>query len=97
MTGLAAVRSVVPVPARRLLADVLPVVVVAFLALPQVVSHARADPAELPVVLGLSLLLVLPLLWRRRRPVPTFAVVAAVAGVQWLVGVPLVVSSATGS
>lgn len=90
MTGLATAPAVASPAARRLLADVLPAVVVALLALPQIVFHARTDPAGLPAVLGLSLLLVVPLLWRRTRPVATFRIVAAVAAVQWVVGVPLV-------
>ena len=31
--------------------------------------------------------LTLPLVWRRRWPMPVFAVIAAVAGVQWLADV----------
>ncbi|MGW2200223.1 DUF7134 domain-containing protein, partial [Streptosporangium sp. NPDC001682] len=33
--------------------------------------------------------LVLPLVWRRRAPLTVFALIAAVAGLQWLAGVQL--------
>jgi signal transduction histidine kinase len=55
---------------------------VQLLALPPLL---RADEHSLRVWL-IDAALVLPLIWRRRRPVPVFGVVAAVALVQWCVG-----------
>ncbi|MFE6872707.1 sensor histidine kinase [Kitasatospora sp. NPDC057692] len=46
-------------------------------------------PRGLPVAVALTAALALPLLWRRRAPLTVFAVVTAVAFVQWLVGVQL--------
>ncbi|WP_406642758.1 sensor histidine kinase [Amycolatopsis sp. WGS_07] len=46
-------------------------------------------PAELPVAVPLTAALAVPLVWRRRAPRTVFAVVAAAAFVQWLVGVQL--------
>jgi signal transduction histidine kinase len=44
--------------------------------------------------LALNIALVLPLPWRRRAPVPIFALIAAVAVVQWIVLVPAFADSA---
>ncbi|MFB6890251.1 sensor histidine kinase [Kitasatospora sp. NPDC056327] len=46
-------------------------------------------PHELPTALALTAALSLPLLWRRRAPLPVFGAVAAAALVQWLAGVQL--------
>ncbi|GII86575.1 two-component sensor histidine kinase [Sphaerisporangium siamense] len=42
-----------------------------------------------PWLLAFQAALVLPLVWRRRAPLTVFAVIAAVAGAQWLAGVQL--------
>ncbi|MFF2351067.1 sensor histidine kinase [Kitasatospora sp. NPDC058115] len=47
------------------------------------------EPSGLPPAVALTAALTLPLLWRRRAPRTVFAVVAAVALVQWLVDVQL--------
>ncbi|MEU9079259.1 histidine kinase [Kitasatospora sp. NPDC048538] len=44
---------------------------------------------ELPVAAALTAALALPLLWRRRAPLPVFGAVAAAALVQWLADVQL--------
>nr|WP_306945587.1 histidine kinase [Streptomyces sp. B4I13] len=46
-------------------------------------------PQELPVTVALTAALALPLVWRRRAPLPVFGAVAAAAFVQWLTGVQL--------
>ena len=46
------------------------------------IAHSR-NPGVLGVVLNVAL--VAPLLWRRRAPVPVFALIWTVAAVQWLV------------
>lgn len=54
------------------------------------VPHLLRDPPRQPL-LGwlLQIALLVPLVWRRRAPLTTFAVVAALAFVQWLGGVLL--------
>lgn len=71
----------------RLLVDVLIVLV---LEIPTAGSllHGHGYPAWWVWVLDQAL--VLPLLWRRRFPVPVFFFIAAVALAQWISGVPLV-------
>ncbi|MFD8676641.1 sensor histidine kinase [Streptomyces seoulensis] len=51
----------------------------------------RLTPARLPVIeiLALQAGLVLPLLWRRRRPALAFGVIAAVFFLQWFLGTAL--------
>ncbi|GII61681.1 two-component sensor histidine kinase [Sphaerisporangium krabiense] len=51
---------------------------------PALPDGTRLTPAS---YLGLSALLIVPLLWRRSRPVLTFAAVAAVSFAQWLMRV----------
>ena len=58
-------------------------------ALPQMVYHARHSGSSFFGYLLLSVLLVVPLIWRRRFPLSTFAFAAAVALVQWIVGLEL--------
>ena len=65
--------------------DVLGAAGVQLVALPALL---RAEDHSLGVWL-IDVGLVVPLIWRRRRPVPVFAVLAAVALVQWAVGLPL--------
>ncbi|MBO1756237.1 sensor histidine kinase [Allobranchiibius sp. CTAmp26] len=52
------------------------------LSLPWWIRHSQADAV---LVVVFSLLLAVPLLWRRRAPFPVFAVLATVALVQWFV------------
>ncbi|GHH67905.1 two-component sensor histidine kinase [Streptosporangium violaceochromogenes] len=67
------------------------------------VWQVLAEPGPLPIVrsmgpwgfLGLSLLLIVPLFWWRRRPLTVFAVVSLVSFGQWLAGLaPLVFNTA---
>ena len=60
-------------------------VVVQVLALPATVIAARSTP----VAWLFNVALVLPLVWRRRFPVPVFAIQAAVAFGQWALGLRL--------
>ncbi|KOV90073.1 sensor histidine kinase [Nocardia sp. NRRL S-836] len=46
-------------------------------------------PAELPVAVALTAALALPLMWRRRAPLPVFGAVVAAAFAEWVVGVQL--------
>jgi signal transduction histidine kinase len=57
--------------------------------LPQLVHHARVADPLLPRYLLFSALLVIPLGWRRSRPLSAFAFVAVVALAQWIAGVEL--------
>ncbi|MFJ3799658.1 sensor histidine kinase [Streptomyces sp. NPDC090088] len=79
--------------------------VVLMFCLPDLVHHGGAEVGDgdgdrhrfqfaftrlpLPAVLALQAGLVLPLLWRRRRPMTTFAVIAAVFALQWSLGAAL--------
>ncbi|GAA1402104.1 histidine kinase [Kitasatospora putterlickiae] len=58
----------------------------ALLLLNVVTTH---EPHRLPVAVALTAALALPLLWRRRAPLPVFAAVAGAAFVQWLADVQL--------
>ena len=64
-------------------------VVLAACAVPQLVYHATHPHSQFGEVLLFSVLMVVPLIWRRRFPLSTFAFVAVVALVQWIVGVRL--------
>lgn len=70
-------------------ADGLLAVAVAALCLPQLVYWSRESTGGLAVRLAFSVLMVAPLVWRRRFPLSTFAVAASVALVQWGAGVTL--------
>jgi len=72
------------------------VVLFVFLCLPELLRGNHPDPGELRFRLGEpvpgvmlvgQLALLVPLLWRRRAPVVTFAVIASVFTAQWAVGV----------
>lgn len=65
--------------------DVAVACTVQVLALPATLHVARSQPWAW----AFDVALVLPLVWRRRAPVAVFATQAAVALVQWVVGVPL--------
>jgi signal transduction histidine kinase len=73
-----------------LLVDGLPVLVVLACAAAQLAHRTGSARAPLALAVVLSLLLAAPLAWRRRYPVATFAVVAAVAFTQWALDVRLV-------
>ena len=64
-------------------------VVMGVWALPQMVYHARHSGSSFFGYLLLAALLVLPLIWRRRFPLSTFAFAAAIALIQWIVGLEL--------
>jgi signal transduction histidine kinase len=72
--------------ARPQVADTFLVAALAAVSIPWLVHHTAAGPLLWACNTGL----VLPLAWRRSRPVAVFGVLAAVAFVQWLLGVPLV-------
>jgi signal transduction histidine kinase len=68
---------------RPVVGDVVPVALLLALGLVFHADHVQSRSAGL----AFTVALVLPLLWRRRRPVAVFAVVAAVAFAQWLADV----------
>ncbi|MFI8664627.1 sensor histidine kinase [Rhodococcus qingshengii] len=70
-------------------ADAVLAAVMGVWALPQMIYHARHSEALFFCYLLLSVLLVVPLIWRRRFPLSTFAFAASVALVQWAVGIEL--------
>jgi signal transduction histidine kinase len=74
---------VTPSHREAVLLDVALAAVVAFIGLPSAIGF-RSEGHNLAVGLLLDLGLSIPLVWRRRWPVEVFAVVAAVAFVQWL-------------
>jgi signal transduction histidine kinase len=55
---------------------------------PQLKYHAGHPDGQFGALLVFSALLVIPLTWRRRAPLSTFAGVAVLALVQWIAGVP---------
>jgi signal transduction histidine kinase len=63
--------------------------VLAAVTVPQLVYWARQPAGGFPERLAFSVLLVAPLIWRRRFPLSTFAFAAAVALVQWNANVTL--------
>jgi len=69
---------------RRPVVDVLIVLVVLFVSLSR--DRWGGAPVE-PVAWILDVVLVLPLLWRRRRPAEVFLLIAALALIQWLLDV----------
>ena len=64
-------------------------VALAACTVPQLVHLARNDPGLFGTALAFSALLVVPLIWRRRFPLATFAGIAVVTLVQWLLNVKL--------
>lgn len=71
---------------RPALADAMFVLILLLVGIP----HLIKDPPARPVsAWALEIALYVPLIWRRRVPLTVFAAVAAVAFVQWLVGVLL--------
>ncbi|MFC9517474.1 sensor histidine kinase [Nocardiaceae bacterium NPDC056970] len=71
--------------------DAVATLAMAACAAPQLTYHARYNSAELGAYVLFSFLLVVPLLWRRRFPMSTFAFAAVVASLQWSVGIELTV------
>jgi len=74
---------------RPLTADVVLALTVAACAAPQLTYHARHNSAQFGSYLLFSVLLVVPLIWRRRFPLSTFAFASVAAFVQWSVGIEL--------
>ena len=72
-----------------LLADAALAVAMAACAVPQLVFHARHAPGRFGTYLLFSVLMVVPLIWRRRLPLSTFAFATALALAQWIAGVEL--------
>jgi signal transduction histidine kinase len=70
-------------------ADAALAVALAACTVPQLVHMARHERPVFGEYLLFSALLVVPLVWRRRFPLATFAGVAAVALAQWIAGVKL--------
>ncbi|WP_430332584.1 sensor histidine kinase [Rhodococcus sp. ACT016] len=70
-------------------ADVVPALTMAASTVPQLAYHARHNTAQFGTYLLFTVLLVVPLIWRRRFPLSTFAVASIVASVQWIAGVEL--------
>jgi signal transduction histidine kinase len=68
------------------LADTLAGVLLAVATIPWLVLHTSRGPAVWLCDAGL----IVPLIWRRRYPEAVFAVLAAVALVQWLIAEPMV-------
>jgi hypothetical protein len=73
-------------------------VAVAAWTVPQLAYHASHSHGLFSEYLLFSALLVVPLIWRRRLPLSTFAFVAVVALAHWIAGVELAadVAVATG-
>jgi signal transduction histidine kinase len=70
-------------------ADAALAVALAACTVPQLVGWARNRPGLFSEIVLFSALLVIPLIWRRRFPLSTFAFVAVVALAQWIVNVEL--------
>ncbi|MFJ8437224.1 sensor histidine kinase [Kitasatospora sp. NPDC094019] len=89
MTGTGAVRTAPPGAVARLPGRVLPLVADAALA--AALFLLTLGPGRVADGRGFALqtALVLPLVWRRRAPRSVFAVIAAAALAQWLLGVQL--------
>ncbi|GIF22461.1 two-component sensor histidine kinase [Paractinoplanes tereljensis] len=83
----AASRAAAAVGRHALAADVLLAVVAAAGTVPQLYYHATHSERQFGALVLFSALLVVPLCWRRRFPVTTFAFAAAVALAHWLAGV----------
>ncbi|SNY53505.1 Signal transduction histidine kinase [Paractinoplanes atraurantiacus] len=69
--------------------DAAPAVVVAAVTVPQLRYHAAHDDPQFGAYVLFSVLLVVPLVWRRRFPLWTFAFAAVVALTQWAADVRL--------
>jgi signal transduction histidine kinase len=70
-------------------ADAVLTLALAVCTVPQLVHWARQEQARFGQVLLFTVLMLVPLIWRRRWPLATFAFIAVVALAQWIVGVKL--------
>jgi signal transduction histidine kinase len=70
-------------------ADTALAVALAACTVPQLVHWARNEPGLFSEAVLFSVLLVAPLIWRRRFPLSTFAFIVVVALTQWIVNVKL--------
>jgi signal transduction histidine kinase len=84
-------RAAASVRGHPLMADMALVVALAAVSAPQLVAQRDLHGTD-AIVLGV--LLLAPLVWRRRHPFPVFAAIAAVAFAQWAAGMLLVADSA---
>jgi signal transduction histidine kinase len=87
--GRAASRATAALGRHAMAVDVVLAVVAAAGTLPQLSYHAAQPDRRLWALVLFSALLVIPLSWRRRFPLTTFAFAATVALAQWLAGVRL--------
>ncbi len=71
------------------MADVMLTMMMAAWTMPQLVHHARYSPSQFTAYLLFTVLLVVPMIWRRRFPLSAFAAAAVVALAHWIVGVQL--------
>ena len=69
--------------------DALLVAVLAVAVGPQLAFHVRTSDPQWPLYVLLSAGLLLPLIFRRTAPLTVFAVIVVVAGLQWVLGLPL--------
>jgi signal transduction histidine kinase len=87
--GRAASRAAAAIGRHPMVVDAVLAVVAAAGTVPQLSHHAAQSDRRFGVMVLFSALLVIPLSWRRRLPLTTFAVAAIVALAQWLAGVQL--------
>jgi signal transduction histidine kinase len=87
--GRAASRAAAAIGRHPMVVDAVLAVVAAAWTVPQLSYHAAHSDRRFGVMVLFSALLVVPLSWRRRFPLTTFAFAAIVALVQWLAGVQL--------
>jgi signal transduction histidine kinase len=85
--GRAASRAAAAIGRHAMAVDAVLAVVAAAGTVPQLSYHATHSDRRLGAFVLFSVLLVVPLSWRRRFPLMTFAFAATVALVQWLTGV----------
>jgi signal transduction histidine kinase len=85
----AASRAVAAIGRHATAVDAALAVVAAAGTVPQLYHHAARSDPRLGLLVVFSVLLVVPLSWRRRLPLATFAFAAIVALAQWLAGVQL--------
>ncbi|MFF5077585.1 sensor histidine kinase [Actinoplanes sp. NPDC000266] len=74
---------------RQVAVDVAPAAVVAAVAVPQLSYHATHDDPRFGAYVLFSVLILVPLIWRRRFPLRMFALAAVVALAQWTADVRL--------
>jgi signal transduction histidine kinase len=76
--------------ATAIVGPVLPALFVAAAAAAQLAHHSGSARAPLAAAIVFSVLLAVPLIWRRRYPAATFGFMAAIALIQWATGTRLV-------